>query len=85
VRCRKCGAKMTLTKNTSQSAPECQLSKSGTPESMKILLNSTQTLSDEELCALEEDLNYYSETGLIGVTMSRLLVLLQTNGSAAAA
>ncbi len=76
---------MMLTPKTCQSAPECQLSKIGTPSSYEKLLHKTRTLSDEELYALEEDLSYYAETGLIGINMSRLLVLLQSDHSPAAA
>lgn len=65
------------------SAPECQLSKLGTEWSFDVMLKKAQTLSDDELSALEEDLSYYSETGLIGINMSRLLVLLQPENAAA--
>lgn len=65
------------------SAPECQLSKAGTDWSFEVMLKKAQTLSDDELSALEEDLEYYSETGLIGINMSRLLVLLQPKNAAA--
>lgn len=85
VRYGKCGDNMTEVIKTAQSAPECQLTKVGTPRSYDTLLKSTRTLSDEQLHALEDDLRYYEETGLIGVSMSRLLVLIQPESSPAAA
>ena len=51
--------------------------KEGTPDSYRLLLRSTKALSNRELAALEDDLEYYAKTGLIGVTMSQLLVQLQ--------
>ncbi|MGR3514680.1 MAG: hypothetical protein ACU0GG_18120 [Paracoccaceae bacterium] len=76
---------MSVIDRTKPSAPECQLSKSGSPETYRVLLAATQSLSSSELTALEEDLNCYADTGLIGVVMSRLLVALNADGSAAAA
>lgn len=64
-------------RRTTQSAPECQLSKVGTVKSYGILLEAAEKLSEFELAALEKDLEYYDQTGLIGVHMSRLLVLLK--------
>ncbi|MEL7149160.1 MAG: hypothetical protein AAGK71_00430 [Pseudomonadota bacterium] len=61
------------------------MTKVGTSRSYDTLLTSTRTLSDDQLHALEDDLRYYEETGLIGVNMSRLLVLLQPDSSPAAA
>lgn len=57
----------------SQSAPDCQLQKTGTLETFKILVNATKELSPTDLFELEEDLRFYGETGLIGIQMSRLL------------
>lgn len=76
---------MSLIDQAKPSAPECQLSKPGSPETLRILLAATQALSSSELTALEEDLNCYADTGLIGVVMSRLLVALNADGAAAAA
>lgn len=81
----KCGVTMMVTSKPCQSAPECQLSKMGNAESYETLLNKTRALSDRELRALEDDLSYYAETGLIGINMSRLLVVLQPDRPPAAA
>ncbi len=69
---------MKLDLDPKQSAPECQLSKQGTQSSYDILLAGAQNLSDKDLWALEDDLAFYNETGLIGVHMSELLIQLQT-------
>ncbi len=68
--------------NTSFSAkrqpmPELQLQEAGTESSYDTLFKASQTLTDAELSLLEEDLSYYLRTGLVGIHMSRLLVLLQ--------
>lgn len=76
---------MMTDQKTCLSAPECQLTKYGSPQSYELLLNSAKGLSDEALGALEDDLQYYSKTGLIGVNMSRMLAMLQTKGPGLAA
>ncbi len=76
---------MYLNSKKPRSAPECQLSKRGSALSYDILLKSAQKLSDDDLCALEDDLAYYAETGLIGINMSRLLVQLQPDSPTLAA
>ncbi len=60
-----------------RSAPECLLSRLGTARSYETLLKAAQGMSKEELLALEDDLSYYAQTGLIGIYMSRLLAKLQ--------
>lgn len=67
------------------SAPECQLCKTGSASSYETLLKAAQGLSDDDLKSLEDDLNYYAETGLIGIYMSRLLAMLQPEVSPLAA
>lgn len=76
---------MNLNPNKPRSAPECQLSKPGSAQSYEILLKSARKLSDDDLCALEDDLAYYAETGLIGINMSRLLVQLHPDSPTLAA
>ena len=76
---------MNANSNVCPSAPECQLSCQGSAHTYDILLKSARSLSDKDLHALEDDLAYYAETGLIGINMSRLLVLLPPNLSAFAA
>ncbi|MEM6386341.1 MAG: hypothetical protein AAF718_08920 [Pseudomonadota bacterium] len=71
--------------NAAPSAPECQLSTVGSDVSYSVLLESTRELTDDALVALEKDLDYYAETGLIGVNMSKMLALLQTKSANAAA
>lgn len=61
-----------------QSAPACQLKKAGTPDTYQTLLSVVNGLSKEDIIELEEDLSFYSETGLIGIQMSRLLDALNT-------
>lgn len=58
------------------SAPECQLSKIGTPESYARLLLATRAMSEKHLQELEEDISFYEKTGLIGVRMSWMLTLV---------
>ena len=64
-----------------QSAPECQLHETGTASSYGILSKAVQSLSDRKLKALEDDLSFYAQTGLIGTHMSWLLVLLRGNAT----
>lgn len=59
-------------------APECQLSKLGTPGTYAVLLSAAQSLSEKDLNTLEEDIDFYMKTGLIGVRMSWMLTLIQT-------
>ena len=68
-----------------QSVPELQLCETGTARSFGILLKASQNLSDKELKALEGELRFYTQTGLIGILMSRLLLLLWAENSARAA
>ena len=60
-----------------RSAPESQLRKNGSAFSYDILMAATQSLSDRELKALEDDLTFHAQTGLIGIQMSRLLAQLR--------
>ena len=59
------------------SAPESQLCTNGTALSYHILKTAAQSLSERDLKALEDDLTFHAQTGLIGVQMSRLLALLR--------
>jgi hypothetical protein len=61
------------------------LSRTGSAHSYETLLRAAQGLSDDELKALEDDLQYYAKTGLIGIYMSRLLAMLQPEDPALAA
>lgn len=61
--------------------PELQLQEAGTKSSYDTLLKASRTLTDAELNLLEEDLSHYLRTGLVGVQMSRLLVLLQPDAT----
>ena len=56
----------------------------GTANSYGILSKAAQSLSDRKLKALEDDLSFYDQTGLVGVHMSWLLVLLHQNKTAKA-
>lgn len=69
----------------SQSAPQCQLMETGTPRTFRTLLTATKELSQPDIEALEEDLLFYAETGLIGVQMSRLLDALSAKNPSVAA
>ncbi len=76
---------MNLNRKPSLSAPGCQLSEVGTSMTQALLLSAARTLSDAELEALEDDLAFFDETGLVGRYMSRLLAVLQAEGAIAAA
>jgi hypothetical protein len=69
----------------SQSAPDYQLKKAGTLATYQTLLTATGQLSTSDMSELEEDLRFYSETGMIGIQMSRLLDLLNCKASPEAA
>lgn len=73
-----------MTKNPAkpQSMPEIQLQKAGTKRSYRVLLEASRGLSDEELDLFEEDLSYYTRTGLVGVYMSKFLARLQLDAPA---
>ena len=68
-----------------RSAPECQLLETGTASTYGILSKAVRSQSDRKLQALEEELSFYEETGLVGIHMSSLLVLLRQNKTAGAA
>ena len=68
-----------------QSAPECHLNETGTASSYGILIKAAQSLSDREIKDLEDDLRFYDQTGLIGIHMSWLLMLLRRKITAEAA
>lgn len=57
----------------------------GDADTYGALLSASQGLSDKELKALEDDLSYYAETGLVGVQMSKLLSYLQSESHRVAA
>ncbi len=73
-----------MTKNPEkpQSMPEIQLQEAGTERSYRALLEVSRGLSDKELDLFEEDLSYYTRTGLVGVYMSKFLALLQLDAPA---
>lgn len=60
-----------------QSAPERILRKDGTDRTFEVLCQAARNLSPSELLDLEDDLQFYEETRLIGIHMSRLLKLLK--------
>ena len=68
-----------------ESAPVRQLSRPGTKSSYDMLLKATQNLSDNDIVDLENELNFYTQTGLVGLRMSKFLVLLQMDAVAEAA
>lgn len=65
--------------------PKLQLAEAGTGRSYAILLRAAVSLSDAKLNALEDELNFYERTRLVGIHMSKLLKLLQLDASAKAA
>ena len=73
-----------MTKDTAkpQSMPEIQLQEAGTERSYRAFLEASRGLSDKELDLFEEDLRYYTRTGLVGVYMSKFLALLPLNAPA---
>ena len=68
-----------------ESAPVRQLSRLGTKSSYDMLLKATQNLSDNDLVDLENELNFYAQTGLVDLRMSKFLLLLQLEAIAEAA
>ncbi len=76
---------MDRTSQKSQSAPQCQLMKTGTPRTFNTLLTATKGLSQSDIEALEDDLLFYEQTGLIGIQMSRLLDVLSNKSQQVAA
>ena len=68
-----------------RSAPESDLRKDGSEFTYSILNAAAGALSDKDLKSLDDDLTFYAQTGLIGVQMSRLMVLLRQNDVAEAA
>ena len=56
--------------------PVCQLTKPGTARSLEALTAATGVLSDDDLQSLEDEIAFFDQTGLVGVRMSKLLVLL---------
>lgn len=60
-----------------QTAPERVLCKAGTDQTFEVLCQAARNLSPSELLDLEDDLQLYEETRLIGIHMSRLLKLLK--------
>lgn len=75
----------TRRKRTTKSLPELRLCEIGTNLSYDILFGASQLLLDAELKSLEEELSFYTRTGLIGVRMSKILARLQIETSAKAA
>lgn len=63
------------------SAPHCQLSKTGTPETYSRFLMAARALSEKHLEELEEDISFYEKTGMAGVRMSWMLTLIGTERS----
>lgn len=58
------------------SLPELQLREMGTADSFANLLRSTRDLSNLELIALDDELEFYARTGLVGRYMTRLMLPL---------
>ena len=72
-------------KEISKSLPDLQLCAAGTKGSYDILSQASRALPDAELKALEEELSFYERTGLVGIHMSKLLLLLRLGALATAA
>ncbi len=72
-------------KETSKSLPDLQLCAAGTTGTYDILSQASRALPDTELNALEEELSFYERTGLVGIHMSKLLLLLRMETLATAA
>lgn len=68
---------MTSITEAQQSSPELLLFGQGDARSYDILQEVLQSLSDEELAALEDDISFYTQTRLVGIYMSRLLLRLK--------
>ena len=62
-----------------QSAPSRHLNLTGTAITYGILRWAISTMPDEELRDLEEDLEFYDQTGVVGIHVSRMLGLLRQN------
>lgn len=59
-----------------RSALACQLQQEGTRRSFQALCDAVDGLSETEINELEEELSFYTETGLIGIQMSRLMPII---------
>lgn len=59
-----------------RSALACQLQQEGTIRSFQALCDAIDGLGESEIHELEEELSFYTETGLIGVQMSRLMPII---------
>jgi len=70
---------MSITFHRRQSAPSQLLNQDGTANSYCIQKLAVQKLSGEELLALEDDLEFFDRTGLVGIYMSRILEVLEQN------
>ncbi len=67
------------------SAPECQLLRRGTEGTYSLLLDAAHELSAKSLAGFEEEIDFFSKTGLIGVQMSKMLALIEAKQSDMAA
>lgn len=68
-----------------RSAPECQLSRIGDDRSFTALKSAIAQWTENELRALEEEMSFHDETGLVGIRMSRLSAMLNDLGRETAA
>ncbi len=60
-----------------RSVSATQLEEAGTQFTRVLLESSVETFSDEELLGLEDELEFCTQTGLIGLRMSQLLATLR--------
>lgn len=63
-------------KSSKTSAPESILSRRGSEETFSLFLDAAHELSVDALTRFEEEIEFYTKTGLIGVQMSRMLILV---------
>ena len=63
--------------NHGHSVPAQQLCGIGTSISQKTISVATQKMSNIDLGALDAEISLFIETGLVGVKMSKLLLMLQ--------
>jgi len=68
---------MTKTFSTTKSMPQMQLSMMGDTRSSGVFSDAIAEMSDKDLIALEEDLDIYARTSLVGIQMSKLLAKLR--------
>ena len=72
---------MTANIEVKQSLPEYFLCQEGSSVTYTELLRALQDVSDKDLEALDDDIDFYLQTGLVGVHMSRLIPCLSVSSS----